>query len=557
MPEPDLEWSVIIDLWADEVPDFEYSSKIHIGNDILNIQKGLWKLVQDDNGNGIPDIYLKPATIGELNSIQLPPISGKKSYHIITWTVYDKCQNVLTCVEKITVLDNIAPSVDCIEFVFLSFMTDPDGNGPILPLEELYAIDLISHSIDNCTDKEDLLYTFDHVKMQLENKTVFNRQINIDVKHYFDETGGLCAFPAISAFEKVIEKKYYGGEDNIQLWDPTPYTSSKVFSTNIRKIKDRGKIEQKITVWDKRFNSNDCTVSLSYDLGGCYFGHFELNGNVRSLKGNAVSNAIISLNIDNVFEYPKLSKSSGSGLYYLFEWFTGLPYKLSSSYIFRILSGVNKGDLNILRRHLNGIKILNDPFQMIAADINGDRIVDKTDLFLLEMAIINKNQIGFSEDKVIPKSPDLKLENWFAYKDSIILSFNTTKLTQDFVAIKIGDIDGSAFDISGPMEEVKDITLKGGENEEADIDYQTLNNFSVTPNPFLDKCELSFDCSGISKIDLLIEDLTGKIVYQTSFIGSNGLNKYYVDKNDLKKQGIYLCTLKSGNFLLQKKLMLL
>ncbi|MBK9254103.1 MAG: hypothetical protein IPM42_01305 [Saprospiraceae bacterium] len=125
-----IKWVVIVDLWADGTPDYEWSSFLPVGNDVNNAQTGNFAAIQDNNGNGIKDIYVAPTANGGVVSITIPePIVGKMSNHKVTWKATDGCHNYVTCHEDFMVADKKPPTPVCVP-LSTALMADPDGDGP-------------------------------------------------------------------------------------------------------------------------------------------------------------------------------------------------------------------------------------------------------------------------------------------------------------------------------------------------------------------------------------------------------------------------------------------
>ncbi|MBK9737544.1 MAG: hypothetical protein IPO92_22350 [Saprospiraceae bacterium] len=265
-----LKWEVYVDLWADGQEDLLFSS-FYFG------AEGAERFV---NGSVVKQYKLSgpQANVGSQNAtssgqelkITFPfPIVGKMSNHKVVWKVTDGCHNFTSCHESFMVVDKKAPTPVCIPLT-TALMADPDGAGPALPMVELWACDFMNKAYDNCTASEDLLYTFENVAPQVTDKVVFGRLTNIDIKHYFDATGALSAFPAISSAEKAIEAKYLRGEGGIQLWDPVTGCSAKVWSSNVLVPgQAHTDVDVRVTVWDKKFNYDFCWTTLSLICNSC------------------------------------------------------------------------------------------------------------------------------------------------------------------------------------------------------------------------------------------------------------------------------------------------
>ncbi len=229
-----VSWKVTIDANNDGSIDYEYLSNLPVGNDVTNATERLSNAIKDDNGNGIKDIYLAPTKYGDYATIYMPENGfAKGSEHKIVWTATDICGNTSEESNLILLRDKKMPTPVCVPYA-TALITDIDGSGPLLPLVEVAAVDFMNKAYDNCTEDEDLFYTFDNLRPQLTDKVVFGKTVNKSVAHYFDLNGALAVYPAISTEEKEIEFRYLDGEKGIQLWDPVLETSS--FVKNCKQI---------------------------------------------------------------------------------------------------------------------------------------------------------------------------------------------------------------------------------------------------------------------------------------------------------------------------------
>ena len=114
------------------------------------------------------------------------------------------------------------------------------------------------------------------------------------------------------------------------------------------------------------------------------------------------------------------------------------------------LNGVNTLDLIYISLHILGIDLLDSPYQMIAADVTNNGSITAADLVEIRKLILAINE-EFSnniswrfvdEDFIFP-NPNNPFASTFPEVNNI------TELTQqeiaNFIAIKIGDVDGTAL----------------------------------------------------------------------------------------------------------------
>jgi hypothetical protein len=114
------------------------------------------------------------------------------------------------------------------------------------------------------------------------------------------------------------------------------------------------------------------------------------------------------------------------------------------------LNGVSTFDLVLITKHILGTKKLTSPYQLIAADANNSKRISALDLIQLRKLILSVNRTLPSNTswRFIPASyqfPDP--ENPWAQAFPEVLNYNdlqTTIASGDFVAVKIGDVNGNA-----------------------------------------------------------------------------------------------------------------
>ncbi len=453
-----LKWTVIVDLWADGTDDIEYTSFIAPNNDVSNMRNGNFDAIRDDNENGIPDVYVAPTANGAAipaNSIILPTIAGKMSNHKVAWKVTDGCHNFATCHSSFMVADKKAPTPVCIP-LSTALMQDPDGSGPLLPMVELWAIDFMNKSYDNCTDESDLLYTFDDWAPRIADTVIQTRLVNVDKAHYFNSKGqAVAAYPARStnSVEKAAEASYLAG--NLQLWIPENRSAAKVWVSGDIAPGVKKTVDVHVTVWDKKFNHDYCWTTLDLILNVDEPIGSRIAGFVMTEKNQPVSN--VNVNIDaNITEYPKTVSTAVAGTYDMMVA-SGQDYQITASKGGDYLNGVSTLDLVLIQRHILGIQTLDSPYKLIAADANNDGKVTASDLTELRKLILGvTNALPKNASWRFPISAQsMDATNPFPFVEQIAISQILTNMSnQNFVAVKIGDVNGNvSTNVSNPAVE--------------------------------------------------------------------------------------------------------
>jgi hypothetical protein len=400
-----LKWIVFVDLWGDGTNDYEYSSFLP-ANDVR---------FDDTNGNGIKDRYLAPTSPGEEVKVVIPEdIAGNMSNHKVTWKVIDGCGNVTSCLQNFMVVDKKKPTPYCLN-VSSALMK----NGKV----ELWAVDFNIGSFDNCTSKANLLYTFNEANPVLTK---------LNQIHYFKGAG-----------VNATEAEYNAGI--AQKWLPSTKSSGKVFGCD-----DLPSTQIKMTVWDEKLNYDFCVVTLNLaDNQGACGGNLTTNvsGKLISNSGQKVANAEITLD-NGITEMISSTFSGNTGEYAFPSAVMGYEYNITGRKTDDYLNGVSTLDLVLIQRHVLGLNRLTDPFNIIAADINNDEKVTASDLLELRKLILGIYN-------VLPKSDSWRFINgtqpfadannpWPLSEKVNISRLDHAMTNQNFVAVKVGDVNGSA-----------------------------------------------------------------------------------------------------------------
>ncbi len=400
-----LKWIVFVDLWGDGTTDLEYSSFLPLNDTNLG---------NDTNGNGINDRYVAPTSKGSTVSVTIPEIIGGASSHKVTWKVVDGCGNITTCTQNFSVADKKKPSPYC-----LSLSSALMKNGQV----ELWAVDFNVGSSDNCTSKSNLLYTFDEANPVLTK---------INQSHYFKGAG----------IEATLAE-YNAG--NAQKWIPSTKSSGKIFGCS-----SLPSVDVKMTVWDEKLNFEFCMVKLSLldNQGAC--GPVQattVSGRMVSNNGQSVKNAEVVLD-NGVPELLKSTVTNASGDYTFNNATMHYDYTIAGKKTDDYLNGVSTLDLVMIQRHILGLDKLDGPYNLVAADANVDEKVTASDLTELRKLILGiYAQLPKSDSwKFIDKTQSFTDANnpWPLEEKIKIKDLSQAATSQNFVAVKVGDVNSSA-----------------------------------------------------------------------------------------------------------------
>lgn len=111
------------------------------------------------------------------------------------------------------------------------------------------------------------------------------------------------------------------------------------------------------------------------------------------------------------------------------------------------LDGITTLDLVIMQRHILGLKTLDSPYKLIAADINNSKSVTAADLVELRKVVLGvESEFRFNTSwrfvDAAHKFADTK-EPWIFSSKMQYNNLDQNMKKSDFIAIKIGDVNGS------------------------------------------------------------------------------------------------------------------
>ena len=312
---------------------------------------------------------------------------------------------------------------------------------------ELWASDFNVNSFDNCTAQENLLYTFEEWAPQIADTIIQNRLVNVNVSHFFNANGFVDfngdggAYPLPKAGTLAA---YAAGD--LQLWRPDLNSSAKVFTCD-----DLPQAEVHMTVWDEKLNSDFCVVYLSLvdnqnACGGN--GGSRVAGSLNTEAGDALADAAVYVDA-TMPEYPKLATTNANGEYA----FNNLPnandFQITASNDVDYKNGVSTLDLVLIQRHILGLTSLDSPYKMIAADVNNSESITASDLTQLRKLILglyaNDDLPNNESWRFVVEGSTLNASNPWPFVEVLdINALSSDMENQNFVATKIGDVNGSA-----------------------------------------------------------------------------------------------------------------
>src|SRR6056297_1440828 len=171
-----------------------------------------------------------------------------------------------------------------------------------------------------------------------------------------------------------------------------------------------------------------------------------INGQTATHDARGVEDVEVYLE-DMSSPTPITRMTDGEGFYQMFV-VGGADYRLAPYKNDDVLNGVNTLDILLIQQHILGLNPIANPYELIAANVNDDARISGADLIELRRAILgidiefaNNTSWRFVDEQesleegVLPQNYTETIEMYNA---------TTDQLDQDFVAVKIGDVNGTA-----------------------------------------------------------------------------------------------------------------
>ena len=194
--------------------------------------------------------------------------------------------------------------------------------------------------------------------------------------------------------------------------------------------------------------SDGCAIVSSSELfitvskSACMAEVGSISGKVSNFNGSGVSGVTVTLNTGAT------ETTNSDGIYTFQDLPLNESYTVTPSKDDNFGNGVSAQDLVIMSRHIIGIQVFTNPFQLIAADANRDNNVSALDIINYINIIIGKSDelSNNTSWRFVPGSKSFGANEDpfdFLEKDAVQnLTGNVTDL--NFTAVKTGDTSGNA-----------------------------------------------------------------------------------------------------------------
>jgi len=254
-----------------------------------------------------------------------------------------------------------------------------------------------------------LLYGFRVIKNGVE---VFRQD---DIATTTDWTREIFSFVGRSAFEVR--------EPSLFQFELLPYCLSGVDSD--------------VTAWD----IDDLSIQARCGLD--FSNTATVSGQVKTVPGDYFDNLELVLSSTSMDGYVEKAYTNESGIFAFNNVLKGEDYLIKASHDKDVLNGVSTLDLVHIQRHVLGLQQLDDPYKLIAADVNNSGDITAADLLELRKVILGVTSSFPNNESWRFHNTDEMLNSLSPWTMSEIREVDALEQhmpKQNFIAIKTGDV---------------------------------------------------------------------------------------------------------------------
>lgn len=278
---------------------------------------------------------------------------------------------------------------------------------------------------------------------------------------------------------------------------------------------------------------NSTSKILKIKILPCAAGDFEIRGSIKTEKDVAVAEIPVRLKGDGA-NFNEDCDATGQ---FQFDDVPGAQtYTLEpTNSTGNWLNGVTTFDLLQISRHILGIKQLDSPYKLIAADVNRSNSVTTNDIVQLRKLILGifDTIAGNASWRFVPKNYQFPsaANPWQSQFPEVLLLQNllANQANQDFVGIKIGDLNNSA-DASNPRSP-RDTTFLFLENPRLKAGFPSQSAVKIGGWTRLEGFQFEFEIDTARVSDWQIEFAGGKI-FEEKNLARRGSGRFSVSWDD-------------------------
>lgn len=198
------------------------------------------------------------------------------------------------------------------------------------------------------------------------------------------------------------------------------------------------------------------------------------------------------------------------------------------------LNGVSAFDMVIIKKHIDGIDLLDSPYQWVAADANNDKVIDSLDILECRNLILgiytqlpNNSSWRFIDKSYVFPSPNPLSA---PFPESIVIDLNNpSPIPPEFVGVKICDVTCG--------------------NLVGFYDLEPENEHLIgtpTPNPTNDGAMLPVQLLTTENVALEVLDMSGRLLYHQALSLPAGPAMFEIPASALGQAGVYVWQLRAG-----------
>jgi len=211
-----------------------------------------------------------------------------------------------------------------------------------------------------------------------------------------------------------------------------------------------GFILVELHAWDEKGNHDFCVSYLEVQDNNKVCKTTSVDaGQISGLITTDDLEPVLGVNLDLSGGAQSTQNTGSNGVYLFNDLVKGKDYTVAAQLDKDHLNGVSTFDLVLIQKHILGTKALDNPYRMIAADVNNSKSISTLDMIQIRKLILNI-------DTKFANVPSWKFVDatykfaeagnpWaVAFPEVVNVNDLTDKVKADFIGIKMGDVNGNA-----------------------------------------------------------------------------------------------------------------
>jgi len=280
---------------------------------------------------------------------------------------------------------------------------------------------------------------------------------------------------------------------------------------------------------DSTHSSGDTTIVDSSDVALVY-------GSLISAGGDAMLGSQVRIEVAGQVAYDRTVATDVSGGFLFSDVPRGQMVSVSPAINTDLADGkINTADGIILFEHLTGINRIQDPYQLLAADVDGDDDIDFDDVEFLVDYITG--QID-----ALPSTPWLYVNAahnfegvqapWAELFEEYDVMIDQAVNKVDFVAIQVGNVGDVDLETRSDINDLK--------RKISEFRGETQQKLSIQPNPFTLGFSLTLHVEQSQNAELKLYSIDGRLLHQQAVYLAKGTNKTQVNLGHVSHTGAIL-----------------